>query len=92
MHEYEDPEIINVGVGKDISIAELATLVRDVVGFQGEIVYDTSRPDGTPRKLLDTSRINGLGWEADVELREGIEATYRWWIVNRDHRISPDKT
>jgi GDP-L-fucose synthase len=75
---------INVGVGKDISIAELAALVQDVVGFVGEIVYDTTRPDGTPRKLLDSSRINGLGWEADVGLREGIEETYKWWIGTDD--------
>ena len=62
LREYSDPEIINIGVGKDLSIAELAGMVRDVVGFEGEIVYDASRPDGTPRKLVDTSKINSLGW------------------------------
>jgi GDP-L-fucose synthase len=92
MHEYDEPGIINVGVGKDISIAELSALIRDVVGFGGEIVYDDTRPDGTPRKLLDTSRINGLGWEAAVGLREGIEATYKWWVATRDHRMSADIT
>jgi GDP-L-fucose synthase len=80
MDHHESPEIVNVGVGEDISINELASLVREVVGFDGEIVYDTSRPDGTPRKLLDTSRINALGWRPEIGLREGIEQTYRWFL------------
>jgi len=82
MREYSDPEIVNIGVGKDLSIAELAGMVRDVVGFQGEIVYDASKPDGTPRKLVDTSKINGLGWQAKTTLPEGIENTYRWFLDN----------
>ncbi len=76
---YDAPEHINVGVGEDVPIRELAELVADVVGFRGEIVQDTSRPDGTPRKLLDVSRIRALGWEPRIGLREGVESTYRWF-------------
>jgi GDP-L-fucose synthase len=80
MLNYENPEVINVGVGKDIPIRELATLVAEVTGFDGELVFDHSKPDGTPRKLLDVSRLSALGWKARVELREGIEKTYRWCL------------
>ena len=82
LHEYDDPDIVNIGVGKDLTIADLADIVRDVVGFEGEIVYDASKPDGTPRKLVDTSKINGLGWQAKIGLREGVENTYRWFLDN----------
>jgi GDP-L-fucose synthase len=77
---YESEEIVNIGVGEDISIRELAELVKDITGYQGEIVNDTSKPDGTPRKLLDVSRLHALGWEAKIPLREGVEATYRWFL------------
>jgi GDP-L-fucose synthase len=80
MRHWDSPEIVNVGVGSDVSIAELAGLVRSVVGYQGEIRYDRSRPDGAPRKLLDVSRLRALGWEATVPLRDGIERTYRWFL------------
>lgn len=73
---------INVGCGKDISIRELAKLVAEVTGFTGEITCDTSRPDGTPRKLLDVSRLARLGWRAQIGLRDGIEQTYRWYLDN----------
>jgi len=79
MDAYDSSEIINVGVGKDISIAELAALIQDIVGYEGEIVQDTSKPDGTPRKLMDTSRINALGWKPKIELREGIAQTLAWY-------------
>ncbi len=79
MRNYASSEILNVGVGKDISIGELAELVRGVVGYQGEIVYDTSKPDGTPRKLLDVSKLHDLGWQASIPLREGLEQTYSWF-------------
>lgn len=80
MDVYSGDEPINVGTGEDISIGELAHLVRDVVGYRGEIVYDTTMPDGTPRKLLDASRLNGLNWRAKIPLKEGIEQTYRWFL------------
>jgi GDP-L-fucose synthase len=83
LERYESPEIINVGVGQDVSIAELAALVGDVVGYQGAIVYDSSKPDGTPRKLLDVSKINGLGWKAKTALDAGIRETYRWYLDER---------
>lgn len=79
MRHYEDDLPINVGTGEDLSIAELAEMVREVVGYRGRIVHDASRPDGTPRKLLDVSRLDALGWRARIPLREGIEATYRWF-------------
>ena len=82
MLHYDSPEIINVGVGEDISISELATLIAEVVGFTGKITYDSSKPDGTPRKLLDVSRLNGLGWQAKTKLREGILKTYQWYLEN----------
>ena len=82
LQEYDDPEIVNIGVGDDLTIGGLADMVRDVVGFEGEIVYDASKPDGTPRKLVDTSKINSLGWQATTGLREGIENTYRWFLDN----------
>jgi len=74
------PPFLNIGWGKDISIRELAELVKEVVGFPGRLVFDTSKPDGTPRKVLDVSRIRGLGWAPEIELKEGIEATYRWFL------------
>jgi len=83
MEKYEDPEIINIGTGQDQSIADLAGLVRDVVGFEGDIVYDASKPDGTPRKLVDTSKINSLGWQATIGLQDGVEETYRWFLDNQ---------
>ena len=80
MQTYEDSEIVNIGVGEDISIAELAELIREVVGYRGELRFDRSKPDGTPRKLLDVSRLHSLGWQAAIPLREGIEQTYRWYL------------
>ena len=80
MNNYDDGDIINVGCGEDVSIAELARIVQDVVGFQGDIRFDTSRPDGTPRKLLDVSRITALGWHPQVPLLDGIERTYRSFL------------
>ncbi len=82
MDHYEGEEIVNIGVGEDLSIAALAGLVKQAVGFEGEIVFDTDKPDGTPRKLVDVSRINGLGWQARIPLEEGIASTYRWFLAN----------
>jgi GDP-L-fucose synthase len=80
MRHYDAPEIVNVGVGQDVSIAELAGIMREVVGFSGRIVFDTEKPDGTPRKLLDVSRANALGWRSRMELLDGIRATYAWFL------------
>jgi len=87
MQNYDGEEIINVGVGEDVSIRELAELIRDVVGYEGEIVFDTTKPDGTPRKLLDVSRLHALGWRARISLREGLGQTYRWYLENERELI-----
>jgi GDP-L-fucose synthase len=78
LRHYSGASTINVGVGRDVTIAELASVVAGVVGFTGQIGFDPSRPDGTPRKLLDVSRLTALGWRAHTELKEGIASTYRW--------------
>ena len=80
MNHYEDSEIINIGVGKDISVSELADLIKDIVGYKGSIHYDRSKPDGTPRKLLGVSKLQALGWRPKISLRQGIEMTYRWYV------------
>ena len=82
MEHYDSPEIINVGWGEDVTIAELAALVRDVVGFEGGIELDGSKPDGTPRKLMDVTKITGLGWKPKISLADGIRSTYRWFLAN----------
>lgn len=82
LDKYDSPEIINVGCGEDISIRELAELICDVVGFNGELAWDTTKPDGTPRKLLDVTRIRALGWQSEISLREGIARTYEWFLAN----------
>jgi GDP-L-fucose synthase len=79
MLHYDEPGIINVGVGTDITIRELAQLICRVTGFEGRLKFDTSKPDGMPRKLLDVSRLSGLGWRARIGLEEGIADTYRWF-------------
>ena len=85
MNNYESGELINVGVGEDIAIGDLALLIKDIVGFAGDIVFDRGKPDGTSRKLLDVGKIRDLGWQAKIGLREGIAATYRWYLrQNRD--------
>ena len=73
---------LNIGTGEDLSISELASLISDAVSFKGEIVYDSSKPDGTPRKLMDVSRINNLGWKYKTSLREGVAKTYEWFLDN----------
>ena len=82
MKIYDEEEHVNVGVGEDVSITELATICARVVGYEGRFVYDTSKPDGTPRKLLDVSRLTALGWRASIPLEAGIAATYRWFLEN----------
>jgi GDP-L-fucose synthase len=83
--QFEAPDVmnvshINIGCGSDATIRELAETVKEVVAYRGEIFWDRSKPDGTPRKLLDTSRLSALGWKPDIGLREGIQLTYRWYL------------
>ena len=85
MNNYDAAGIVNIGVGDDISINELARLVKRIMGYAGEIVYDSSKPDGTPRKLLDVSRLNSLGWKAKISLEEGIARTYEWYVKEGQH-------
>lgn len=79
MKTYSSGDIVNVGLGDDIAIADLARLIGEIVGYKGQLVFDTSKPDGTPRKLLDVSRLTAAGWTAQTSLRDGIAATYRWY-------------
>jgi len=82
LEHYDSPEIINIGCGEDVTIRELAELISDVVGFDGELVWDKTKPDGTPRKLLDITRMRALGWEPKISLRNGIARTYEWFLGN----------
>ena len=79
MASHDGNELVNIGCGDDITIGEVAALVADIVGFHGDIVFDSSKPDGTPRKLLDTSRLTAMGWNPRIGLREGIASTYSWY-------------
>ena len=83
MREYEEPGIVNIGLGEDVTIRELAGLIAEIVGFKGTLRFDATKPDGTPRKLLDVSRLTSLGWRARTGLREGIAETYRWYQEHR---------
>jgi len=82
LEKYDSPEIINVGCGEDISIRELSELICNVVGFDGELTWDTSKPDGTPRKLLDVTKLRALGWKPAIPLQDGIARTYEWFLAN----------
>ena len=82
LDSYDDAQTINVGLGEDMPIRELAETVADVIGFGGTIEWDSTKPDGMPRKLLDTSRINALGWQPQIGLREGVASTYAWYLEN----------
>jgi GDP-L-fucose synthase len=77
---YSGNDIINIGTGSDVTIRELAETIAGVVGYEGELRWDTTRPEGMPRKLLDVSRLNSLGWKSGVSLGEGIERTYEWFL------------
>jgi GDP-L-fucose synthase len=87
MSREEAPELVNVGCGADVSIAELADLVKDVVGYEGRIQYDRSKPDGTPRKLLDVSRMAALGWQARISLRDGVSDLYARYMSTELARV-----
>jgi GDP-L-fucose synthase len=82
MEKYDSPELVNVGTGEEIRIRELAELVRRVTGFGGAIEWDTTKPDGSPRKLLDVSKLAGMGWSAKIPLEQGVRDTYQWWLKN----------
>ena len=84
LQKYDSPEIINIGCGEDISILELAELICDVVGFDGELAWDTTKPDGTPRKLLDVTKLRAFGWKPSIALRDGITQAYDWFFTNYD--------
>ena len=85
LEHYDDESPINIGTGQDITINQLAEIVAEIVGYKGEVFWDTSRPDGTPRKLLDVSRIMRTGWKPSISLRDGIEDTYRWYLEHVKH-------
>jgi len=80
MNEYEKPDFLNIGTGEDISISELAELIQDIVQYKGNIIFDATKPDGMPRKLLDSSRINKCGWSHSISLTKGLEKTYDWFL------------
>lgn len=82
MNNYNGNEFFNIGTGREISIRELAYLIKEVVSFEGDIVFDESKPDGTPRKLLDVSKLNNIGWKYKMELVDGIREAYNWYINN----------
>ncbi|TCN14070.1 GDP-L-fucose synthase [Bacillus sp. BK006] len=82
MNTYEGNEIVNIGVGEDITIKELGEKVKAVVGYEGDIQFDTSKPDGTPRKLVDVTKLNGLGWKAETALEDGLQKAYQWFLDN----------
>jgi GDP-L-fucose synthase len=83
LENYDDDIAINVGVGEDVSIKELAETIKRIIGFEGSIEWDSSKPDGTPRKLLDVSRLTALGWKAKISLEDGISSTYQWYKANQ---------
>ena len=84
MNNYDDEQFVNVGVGEDVSIKELAEIVKETVGFAGELKFDSSKPDGTPRKLLDVTKLNEAGWRAKINLVEGVKSTYQWFLDNEE--------
>lgn len=88
MNNYDGKEFVNIGTGKDISIRELAELIQEIVGFEGTLEWDSSKPDGTPRKLLDVSRLHNLGWHHAIGLREGIERTYQWFCEHEREAVA----
>ncbi|MPN47710.1 GDP-L-fucose synthase [bioreactor metagenome] len=91
LERHSDPQPVNIGWGEDIALSDLAEMVRRIVGYRGKIDWDTSRPDGTPRKLLDVSRLKSLGWFPSISLEKGIEQTYRWYCEHREHILDGDR-
>lgn len=89
MKQYESSEIINVGAGEDLTIQELAEMIARIIGYQGRLAFDSSKPDGTPRKLLDVSRLRELGWRAKIPLEQGVAETYRWYLKQQPQMAAP---
>jgi GDP-L-fucose synthase len=83
MNEYNDIGHINIGPGKETSIGEVAQLIKEIVGYEGELIFDTTKPDGTPRRYLATEKIKALGWEPKTSLRDGLQQMYEWFMENR---------
>ena len=82
INNYDDPSHINIGSGEEYSILELANIVKSIVGYEGELIWDTSKPNGTPRRKLDISKLSQLGWSASTRLTEGLGITYKWYLEN----------
>lgn len=91
MQHYDEAGIANIGTGNDVTIAELAAMISKTVGFAGEIEYDAGKPDGTPQKLLDVSKINALGWKAAISLEEGLRLTYDWFVMHQGEELLANK-
>jgi GDP-L-fucose synthase len=83
MNNHNIKELVNIGTGDDIEIAKLAQLIKKIIGFNGEIIFNSQMPDGTPRKLLDVSKINNFGWKAETKLEDGISKVYEWYVKNK---------
>jgi GDP-L-fucose synthase len=88
MEYYNEKEIINIGCGADITIKELAELIKEITGFEGALVFDTTKPDGTPRKLLDVTKLNNLGWHYTTELKNGIQIAYRDFLQRHELSVT----
>jgi GDP-L-fucose synthase len=86
MEHYNDSTLVNIGTGEDVTIKNLAAIVKQIVGFQGEIVWDSTKPDGTPRKLMDVSKLHGLGWHHKITLEDGIKLAYQDFLKLTDAR------
>lgn len=82
MENYNDEQLVNIGTGEDLSIGDLAILIKDIVGFKGKIIFDSSKPDGTPRKLMDVTKLHKLGWKHKIDLSEGIKLAYENFLEN----------
>ena len=82
LENYDDKQFLNIGTGEDISIKELAIMVKDLVGYEGELVFDSTKPDGMPKKLLDVSKLHDAGWHHKINFEEGLKRTYDWYLTN----------
>jgi GDP-L-fucose synthase len=86
LNNYKENEPVNIGVGDDLSIMELSNLIKDVVGFKGQVYWDQTKPNGTPRKLLDISKLKNLGWSPKIDLFQGVTSTYEWFVSEFDSK------